>query len=211
MSLLSARMFKTSCQMRRHHMNGDLENLFSVSNHHFGAKVYYHPISTKDQATLHQFGKKVLSGFFMGYSLYAGGSWKGGILVAYVEELQENDASEVYLRRINIIEVLVPKDNKEHFKFACVNGALTLAGKVPAVRTSDEIRQDTEKGEEHRSDLHGETDEPDSAKQRQEQYDLEAEHDFLSISGSFVYLHCSRETTVKSASGRIGSHSTQVH
>ena len=46
-----------------------------------------------------------------------------------------------------------------------------LAGESPEVRTSDPIRQDTEKEEEDRSDLH---DEPDSAKQQQgNQYDLE--------------------------------------
>ena len=39
-----------------------------------GAKVEHHPISTKDQARLHQFGKRVLPHTFMGYALYAGGS-----------------------------------------------------------------------------------------------------------------------------------------
>ena len=61
------------------HMNGDLENFFS-------GKVGYHPITTKDQARLHQFGKKVLSGTFTGY---AGGSWKGYILVAHALELKK--------------------------------------------------------------------------------------------------------------------------
>ena len=46
----------------------------------FGAKVGYHPISAKGQARLHQFDKKVLSGKFMGYAPYAGGSWKGDLL-----------------------------------------------------------------------------------------------------------------------------------
>ena len=30
------------------------------------------PISTKDQSRIHQFGKKVLPGLFLGYALYAG-------------------------------------------------------------------------------------------------------------------------------------------
>ena len=42
------------------------------------------------------------------------------------------------------------------------------------------------KGEEHRSDLQGETDKPDSAEQQREQDELEAKYDFWSISGSFI-------------------------
>ena len=38
----------------------------------FGAMVEYHPTSPKDQARIHQFGKKVLSGIFLGHELIAG-------------------------------------------------------------------------------------------------------------------------------------------
>ena len=38
----------------------------------FGSLVEYHPITTKDQLRIHQFGKKVLPGLFLGYALYAG-------------------------------------------------------------------------------------------------------------------------------------------
>ena len=48
----------------------------------FGSLVEYYPISAKDQSRIHQFGKKVLPGLFLGYALYAGGIWKGDILVA---------------------------------------------------------------------------------------------------------------------------------
>ena len=46
----------------------------------FGSLVEYHPISAKDQSRIHQFGKKVLPGLFLGYALYAGGIWKGSHL-----------------------------------------------------------------------------------------------------------------------------------
>ena len=36
----------------------------------FGSLVEYYPISAKDQSRIHQFGKKVLPGFFLGYALY---------------------------------------------------------------------------------------------------------------------------------------------
>ena len=38
----------------------------------FGSLVEYHPITAKDQSRIHQFGKKVLPGCFLGYALYAG-------------------------------------------------------------------------------------------------------------------------------------------
>ena len=41
----------------------------------FGSLVEYHPITAKDQSRIHQFGKKVLPGLFLGYALYAGGNF----------------------------------------------------------------------------------------------------------------------------------------
>ena len=37
----------------------------------FGSLVEYHPITAKDQSRIHQFGKKVLPGLFLGHALYA--------------------------------------------------------------------------------------------------------------------------------------------
>ena len=51
-----------------------------------GALVEYLPNSESDKARIHQFGKKVLQGIFLGYALIAGGIWKGDILVADIEE-----------------------------------------------------------------------------------------------------------------------------
>ena len=61
-----------------------------------GSLVEYYPISAKDQSRIHQFGKKVLPGSFLGYALYAGGIWKGDMMVADLEELETMDASEIY-------------------------------------------------------------------------------------------------------------------
>ena len=41
------------------------------ANNPFGALFEYHPISPRDQARVHQFGKKVLSGIFLGCELVA--------------------------------------------------------------------------------------------------------------------------------------------
>ena len=76
----------------------------------FGLVVEYYPITAKDQSRIHQFGKKVLPGLFLGYALYAEGIWKGDILVADFEELETMDASEIYSKRLNAKEVIFPKE-----------------------------------------------------------------------------------------------------
>ena len=38
----------------------------------FGSLVEYYPVSAQDWSRIHQFGKKVLPGLFLGYALYAG-------------------------------------------------------------------------------------------------------------------------------------------
>ena len=47
----------------------------------FGSLVEYHPFTAKDQSRIHQFGKKVLPGLFLGCALYVGGIWKGDVLI----------------------------------------------------------------------------------------------------------------------------------
>ena len=76
----------------------------------FGSLVEYHPFTAKDQSRIHQFGKKVLPGLFLGYPLYAGGFWKGDALVADLEEMETMDASEIYSKRLNAKEVIFPKE-----------------------------------------------------------------------------------------------------
>ena len=82
----------------------------------FGSLVEYHPITAKDQSRIHQFGKKVLPGLFLGYALYAGGIWKGDVLVADLEELDTMDASEIYSKKKKDSmrkEVIFPKEKGE--------------------------------------------------------------------------------------------------
>ena len=79
-----------------------------------GSYVEYHSITAKDQSRIHQFGKKVLPGLFLGYALYARGIWKGDVLVADLEELETMDASEIY-SRLNAKEVIFPKEKENLF------------------------------------------------------------------------------------------------
>ena len=82
----------------------------------FGSLVECYPITAKDQSRIHQFGKKVLPGLVLGYALYAGGIWKGDIVVADIEELETMDASQFYSKRLNAKEVIFPQKKKKiHF------------------------------------------------------------------------------------------------
>ena len=89
----------------------------------FGSLVDYHPKTAKDQSRIHQFGKKVLPGLFLGYALYAWRIWKGDVLVADLEELETVDASEIYSKRLNAKEVIFPKVEGE-FIFPIADGRI---------------------------------------------------------------------------------------
>ena len=89
----------------------------------FGSLVEYYLISAKDQSRIHQFGKKVLPGLFLGYALYAGGIWKGDVLIADLEELETMVASEIYSKRLNAKEVILPREKGE-FIFPIADGRI---------------------------------------------------------------------------------------
>ena len=94
----------------------------------FGSLVEYHPITAKDQSRIHQFGKKVLPALFLGYALYAGGIWKGDVLIADLEELETMDASEIYSKRLNAKEVIFPKQGE--FIFPIADGRIKTLGDI---------------------------------------------------------------------------------
>ena len=106
---------------------------------------------------LHQFGNNVFCGIFYALRLVCGRNSKGVVLVADVEESQEN--------KVNVIEVLEAQE--ENFHSRVQMGQLREAGKGHEVRTSDQLRQDSERGEEHHSEVHRETDDPDPAEQQE--------------------------------------------
>ena len=176
----------------------------------FGSLVEYHPITAKDQWRIHQFGKKVWPGLFLGYALYAGGIWKGDVLVADLEELETMDASEIYSKRLNAKEVIFPKEKSE-FIFPVADGWIKLSGGDQELRTSTLIRQRPIQGESH-LDFLGESEGslprphdsfPDAG---------EAINDFWSMSRK-LHVPPSRWTENQSllAERRIIHHSTERH
>ena len=95
--------------------------------------VEYHPSSPKDQTRIHQFGKKVLLGSFLGCELIAGGLWKGDFLIADLEDLEKLDGSDSCPRRINAKEVLIRRDE---CIFPRADGTAKLSGRdceIPSI------------------------------------------------------------------------------
>ena len=85
----------------------------------------HHPISGKNRSRLHQIGPKVLPGIFLGCALHAVKIWKGDILVADIEELEQMDASEINAKRFNAKEVLTPL-KVGHFLFPVADGTVDI-------------------------------------------------------------------------------------
>ena len=153
----------------------------------FGSLIECYLLSAKDQSRIHQFGKKVLPGLFQGYALYAGGIWKGDVLVSDIEELETMDASEIYSKRLNAKEVIFPKE-KGKFIFPIADGRIKPLEGDQDLRTSTSIRQRPIRDESHINFL-GESEGslppphdsfPDAG---------EAINDFWSMSGNFIYRH----------------------
>ena len=105
----------------------------------FGSLVEYHPITAKDQSRIHQSGKKVLPGLFLGYALFAWEIWKGDLTVADIEELDTMDASEIHSKRLNAKEVTFPKQNGQ-FSFPVADARIKFVGGDQELRTSTSIR-----------------------------------------------------------------------
>ena len=131
------------------------------------------------------FSNKMENSFF--HALYAGGIWKGDVLVAHLEELETMDASDINSQRLNAKEVIFPKE-KRKFIFPIADGRIEPLGGDQDLRTSTLVRHRPIQGESN-IDFLGESEGslppphdslPDAG---------EAMNDFWSMSGSFIYRH----------------------
>ena len=177
---------QTCCLMGRRPMKDVLGSHFEGPIIPFGSLVEYHPITAKDQSRIHQFGKKVLPGLLLGYALYAGGIWKGDVLVADLQELETVDASEIYSQRLNAKEVIFSQ--KGEFTFPIADGRIKTPGEDQELRTSTLIRPRPSRGEGHIDFL---AESEGSFPQPHDSLPVagEAMNDFWSMSGSFIYRH----------------------
>ena len=156
----------------------------------FGSLVEYYPISAKEQSRIHQFGKKVLPGLFLGYALCTrGGIWKGDILIADIEELETMDASEIYSKKTQCERGDISQ-RKRRIYFS--NRRWT--NQNPWRRSRPEnIHLDTAATNSRREsniDFLGESEgSPPSPPQDSYPDAGEARNDFWSMSGNFIYRH----------------------
>ena len=152
----------------------------------FGSWVEYHPISAKDQSRIHQFGRKVLPGLFLGYALYARGIWKGDVLIADLEELETMDASEIYSKKTQRERGDISQTRRIYFPIA--DGRIKTPGGDQELRTSTLVRHRPIQGESN-IDFLGESE--GSLPQPHDSFPdaSEATNDFWSISGNFIYRH----------------------
>ena len=153
---------------------------------HFGSLVEHHSITAKDQSRIHQFGKKVLPGLFLGYALYAGWIWKGDVLIADLDELETMGASEIYSKRLNAKDVIFPRQGE--FIFPIADGRIKTPGGDQDLRTSTLKRLRPIQGKGH-VDFLGESEGSFPQPQASFLDAGEAMNDFWSMSRSFIYRH----------------------
>ena len=163
---------------------GDAFSRTTVSH---ASEIEYHPISTKDQARLHQCGRKVSSDYFSELFSLEVGNWKGDILAADVEELQNNAASLIYFKRPNSKEVIVSKEG-DVFAFHCADFSKNWKEEVARSKHPTNFGK-IPKWNRTLMWTSGETDDPDPAKQLWEQHDLKTRHHVWSTRGKNFYRH----------------------
>ena len=98
--------------------------------------------------------KESLTWIVLGYALYAGGMWKGDIMVADNEELETMDTPEIYSKRLNAEEVIFPKENAKLI-FPATDGRRTLFGGDQELRTSTLIRDHPNRGRDFLGESEG--------------------------------------------------------
>ena len=95
---------------------------------------------------------KVLPGIFLGYALYAGGIWKGDVLIADLEELETMDASEIYSKKDSMRKDDISK-RKRRIYFPIADGRIKTFGGDQELRTSTLVRHRPIRGESQRDFL----------------------------------------------------------
>ena len=134
--------------------------------------IEYHPICAKDHARLHQVGKKVFPGIFVGYALHAE-IWKGDILSADVEDLKNLDASErdTTRRKFSLQRTEINSYSRAQME------QLSWQDQIKKSEHPSQLGIFPIKGEDHHDDSQGKAHGSNPAKQQSADY-IEARDDF---------------------------------
>ena len=124
------------------------------------------------------------------------GVWKGDILIADFEELEEMDASELHARRLNAKEVLTPM-KADNLGFPVADGTVKTLEGDRRLRPSTVIRDHPERGEEQEV-FRGESDglsSPTPLQNDSTRDNAEAENDFCLLREiSFIVITWNSES-----------------
>ena len=71
---------------------------FEGPSNPFGTMVEYSPMTATDNSRIHQFGHKTLKGILLDCALRAGRGGSDDWMTAGFEDLQESEASEIYVK-----------------------------------------------------------------------------------------------------------------
>ena len=153
----------------------------------FCSLVEYYPISAKDQSRIHQFGKKVLPGLFLGYALYAGEFGKVTYWLQTLRSWKRWTHLKSTRKGLNAKEVIFPKE-KGKFIFPIADGRIKTVGGDQDLRTSTLVRHRPIQGESNK-DFLGESEGSLPPPQDSLPDAGEAINDFWSMSGNFIYRH----------------------
>ena len=108
--------------------------------------------------------------------------WKGDVLIAGLEELENVDASEIYPRRISAMETLIRQKGDE-FIFPFADGTGNLSGRDYEFREPSAIRENAVRSGRLRGEFQGELEESQPTELED---GAEARADFRSIQDDFV-------------------------
>ena len=94
----------------------------------FGAQITYKPSDPNWIKKLHQFGKKMMAGIFLGYAQHTGGGWTGDLLIADWQQVENAIRdTQIHLKRFKAGEVDVVQRYGD-FCFPVAEGDLRVQG-----------------------------------------------------------------------------------
>ena len=92
----------------------------------FGSQIEYKPSRDSDIQRLHQLGKKMLPGIFLGYVQHAGGGWTGDLIITDWQQIESADhRTHIHAKQFKSEEVKIVWKASPHC-FPIAEGNLRL-------------------------------------------------------------------------------------